>query len=78
MNEEEVLEDKENYQLDDEPSPRKTGRRFTKVQVIWQRPDHAHTKCIECGELAFGKPYCITHLDKMPYVSNLKKELELE
>lgn len=76
MPHENVVEDKEIYQPDNEFPPRKRRVRL-RLAVKTLEPDSlTYKNCTTCGARSYDKPFCIEHLDRLPYIQDLKLRLE--
>src|SRR4029077_5462645 len=69
------FDERELFQPDGEPLRKPLPRRFKgdqRYEALGSHKIHTHSPCIVCGESANGKPYCIKHLDLLPYVQQVK------
>jgi len=82
-----VFDDRELHQPEDEPQRKPKLRRFkadVRYRLVFETMDDVvpmHTPCrvSECaGTATYGKPYCIEHLDRLPYIKAMKAELAVD
>lgn len=72
------LDEHEFCQPDVEPVQKLKTRRVKMVIHTTEGRTHTYQACIKCGGTSYGKPYCIEHLDEMPYVKYLRESMHSE
>lgn len=80
-----IFDDREIYQPEDEPVRKPKLRRFkgdVRYRFVFESRDDDIQMFSPCkvggceGSATYGKPYCIDHLDRLPYVRAMKSDIE--
>ena len=80
---ENVFEDREIYQPENDPPVKPRVRRFRGIRfrLLFEPKSkgitHSPCKAKGCsGSATHGKPFCIEHMDRLPYIKAMKANLQ--